>query len=133
MRDSAEPRDHARRLQKAGATIRAFDPEGMEEAKKLLPSVDFCADAYEAMDGADALVIITEWNEFRALDLARVKTLLRRRRRSIDLRNIYKPADMAEAGFYYFSIGRASAGPADASRRLEADDREPDQRPEEVR
>ncbi|HXP13548.1 MAG TPA: UDP-glucose/GDP-mannose dehydrogenase family protein [Stellaceae bacterium] len=106
-------------LQQAGATVRAFDPEGMEEAKKLLPRVQFCANAYEAMEGAHALVIITEWNEFRALDLARVKNLLKTPT-VIDLRNIYKPADMAEAGFYYFSIGRASTGPADAIRRLKA-------------
>ena len=60
-------------LREAGATVRAFDPEGMAEAKKLMPELDYCGDAYEAMDGADALVLITEWNEFRALDLARVK------------------------------------------------------------
>ena len=104
-------------LQKAGATVRAFDPEGVDEAKKLLPRVQFCANAYETMEGAHALVIITEWNEFRALDLARVKSLLKTPT-VIDLRNIYKPTDMAEAGFYYFSIGRASTGPADAMKRL---------------
>ena len=59
-------------LQRAGASIRAFDPEGMEEAKKLLDGVAFCGGAYEAMEGADAVVIVTEWNEFRALDLKRV-------------------------------------------------------------
>ena len=64
-------------LQEAGATIRAFDPEGMSEAKKLMPDLTYCKDAYECMTGADALVLITEWNEFRALDLARVKSLLR--------------------------------------------------------
>jgi UDPglucose 6-dehydrogenase len=106
-------------LQKAGATVRAFDPEGMDEARKLLPRVQFCANAYETMEGAHALVIITEWNEFRALDLTRVKSLLKTPT-VIDLRNIYKPADMAEAGFFYFSIGRASAGPADARQRLTA-------------
>ena len=61
-------------LQKAGATIRAFDPEGMDEAKKLMPDLTYCKDAYDCMTGADALVIITEWNEFRALDFARVKS-----------------------------------------------------------
>jgi UDPglucose 6-dehydrogenase len=106
-------------LQAAGATIRAFDPEGMDEAKKLLDGVVFCANAYEAMDGAAAVVLVTEWNEFRALDLARVRSLLTSPT-LIDLRNVYKPADMAEAGFYYFSIGRASVEPALAEHRLTA-------------
>jgi len=106
-------------LQRAGAAIRAFDPEGMEEAKNLLDGVTFCAGAYDAMEGADAVVIITEWNEFRALDLKRVRALLRSPT-VIDLRNIYKPADMAEAGFYYFSIGRRSVEPARAERRVKA-------------
>jgi UDPglucose 6-dehydrogenase len=97
-------------LQAAGATVRAFDPEGMNEARKLLGGVVFCANAYEAMEGAHALVIITEWNEFRALDLGRVRTLLKSPT-VVDLRNIYKPADMAESGFYYFSIGRDPAEP----------------------
>jgi UDPglucose 6-dehydrogenase len=100
----------------AGASVRAFDPEGMNEARRLLDNVAFCASAYEAMEGAHALVIITEWNEFRALDLGRVKALLKTPT-VIDLRNIYKPADMAEAGFYYFSIGREAAGPRRAPQR----------------
>jgi UDPglucose 6-dehydrogenase len=94
-------------LQAAGATIRAYDPEGMSEARKLMPDVTYCANSYETMDGADALVLVTEWNEFRALDLDRVKALLRSPT-VIDLRNIYKPADMADAGFRYISVGRAS-------------------------
>jgi UDPglucose 6-dehydrogenase len=98
-------------LQAAGASVRAFDPEGTNEARKLLPGVQFAATAYEAMEGAHALVIITEWNEFRALDLARVRSLLASPT-VVDLRNIYKPADMAEAGFSYFSIGRDPAEPA---------------------
>jgi UDPglucose 6-dehydrogenase len=101
-------------LHEAGAKIRAFDPEGMAEAKKLMPELDYCADAYATMAGADALVLITEWNEFRALDLARVKTLLRRPL-VIDLRNIYPPEEMTAAGIDYCSIGRpreAAAGPA---------------------
>ena len=106
-------------LQRAGATIRAFDPEGMDEAKKLLDGVDFRTGAYDAMDGADAVVILTEWNEFRALDLKRVRALLRSPT-VIDLRNIYKPADMAEAGFYYFSIGRRSVEPARGEQRVRA-------------
>jgi len=97
-------------LQAAGAIVRAFDPEGTNEARKLLNGVQFCANAYEAMEGAHALVIITEWNEFRALDLGRVRGLLKSPT-VIDLRNIYKPADMAEAGFFYVSIGRDPAEP----------------------
>ncbi|HVC56765.1 MAG TPA: UDP-glucose/GDP-mannose dehydrogenase family protein [Stellaceae bacterium] len=97
-------------LQEAGARIRAFDPEGIAEAKKLMPALDYCGDAYEAMDGADALVLITEWNAFRALDLARVKSLLRRPV-VIDLRNIYKPDEMAAAGLTYVSIGRPTGEP----------------------
>ena len=95
-------------LQKAGAVIRAFDPEGMVEAKKLMPDLTYCRDAYDCMTGADALVLITEWNEFRALDLGRVKSLLRQPN-LIDLRNVYNPAEMAEAGFRYGSIGRPEA------------------------
>src|SRR6185437_793557 len=98
-------------LRAAGATIRAFDPEGTAEAQKLLPDIAYCANSYEAMEGADALVLITEWNEFRALDLERVKALLRTPT-VIDLRNIYKPAEMAAAGFRYFSIGRTAPGAA---------------------
>jgi UDPglucose 6-dehydrogenase len=94
-------------LAEAGATIRAFDPEGMAEARKLLPGLDYCSDAYQAIDGADALVLLTEWNEFRGLDLARVKSLLRTPV-VIDLRNIYQPQEMTDAGFVYHSIGRST-------------------------
>ena len=97
-------------LVEAGATVRAFDPEGMTEAKKMLPDLDYCSDAYQAIEGADALVLLTEWNEFRALDLARVKTLLRAPV-IVDLRNIYQPQEMAEAGFIYHSIGRTTGEP----------------------
>jgi UDPglucose 6-dehydrogenase len=107
-------------LLEAGATIRAFDPEGMDEAKKLLPDLDYCSDAYQAIEGADALVLLTEWNEFRALDLGRVRSLLRSPV-MIDLRNIYQPDEMAAAGFVYHSIGRAVAAPsAEASPNLRA-------------
>jgi UDPglucose 6-dehydrogenase len=94
------------RLKEAGAAIRAFDPEGMDEAMKLLPSLVYCADAYETMAGADALVLLTEWNAFRALDLARVHSLLSHPL-VIDLRNIYQPNEMAAAGLHYVSVGRA--------------------------
>jgi len=95
-------------LSDAGATVRAFDPEGIAEAKKLMPELDYRSDPYEAMDGADALILVTEWNAFRALDLTRVKRLLRRPL-VIDLRNIYKPEEMAAIGLAYHSIGRASS------------------------
>ncbi len=92
-------------LQKAGATVRVFDPEGMDEARKLLSDLVWCDSAYETMGGAHVLVIITEWNAFRALDLKRVKQLLAAPL-LIDLRNIYEPKEMAQAGFDYHSIGR---------------------------
>jgi UDPglucose 6-dehydrogenase len=96
-------------LKAAGASLRVFDPEGMDEAKKLLDGVDWCQDAYDAVTGADALTLITEWNEFRALDLGRVKSLMTAPV-MVDLRNIYNPAEMAAAGFRYTCVGRASAG-----------------------
>jgi len=94
-------------LQRAGVTVRAFDPEGMSEARKLLDGVVWCDNAYDAMEGADVLAILTEWNEFRALDTARMKELLRRPV-IVDLRNIYDPRAMKEAGFDYHSIGRGA-------------------------
>ena len=98
------------RLIAAGATIRAFDPAGAAEAKKLLPELVYCPDAYAAIAGAEALVLLTEWNEFRALDLARVARLLKRPL-VVDLRNIYRPAEMEAAGLSYFSIGRPAPRP----------------------
>ena len=91
-------------LQKMGATIKAYDPEGAGEARKLL-NLETCADAHSAIEGADGLVILTEWNEFRALDLPQVKALLKDPL-IVDLRNIYHPAHMAQAGIRYVSIGR---------------------------
>jgi UDPglucose 6-dehydrogenase len=96
----------------SGARIKAFDPAGMAEARKLLPDIAYCDDAYGAIDGADAVVIVTEWNEFRVLDLPRLRKLMRAPL-IIDLRNIYSPAEMAGAGFAYHSIGRASLAPAE--------------------
>jgi UDPglucose 6-dehydrogenase len=93
-----------------GATVRGYDPEGMGEARKHL-DIEFCRDAYQALTGADAVVILTEWNEFRALDLKRVKALMKAPV-MIDLRNIYRPAQMAEAGFRYVSVGRPTTGTA---------------------
>ena len=101
-------------LQQAGCSIRAFDPVGMKEAEKLLPDVAWCRDAYDAMTDADCLVIITEWNEFRALQIDRVRELLSEPL-VVDLRNIYKPDEMAEAGFTYLSIGRPTIPPTKAA------------------
>ncbi len=92
----------------AGALVRAYDPEGMEEARKLMPHVAYCGDAYETMEGADAIVVLTEWNQFRSLDLDRVKRLLRRPV-IVDLRNVYDPLQMHEAGFAYSCIGRPAS------------------------
>jgi UDPglucose 6-dehydrogenase len=89
----------------AGARIRAFDPEGMDEARKAMPHIEYCGDAYEAMEGADAVVVLTEWNQFRSLDLERARRLLRSPV-FIDLRNVYDPLQMREAGFAYSCIGR---------------------------
>ncbi len=104
MRD-APSLDIVPALQQAGATVRAFDPAAMHEAKKLLPDVVWCDDSYAALEGADCVAILTEWNEFRALDLKRVKAALKRPV-MVDLRNVYNPGDMAAAGFDYASIGR---------------------------
>jgi len=93
------------RLQDKGAFIRAFDPEAMNEARKVLNDVDYAKGPYDALDGADALVIVTEWDQFRALDFDRVKAGLDHPV-VIDLRNIYKPSDMKRRGFDYFSLGR---------------------------
>jgi len=88
-----------------GAEIHAYDPESMEQARALMPDVTFHADAYSALTGADALVIVTEWDAFRALDLDRVKSLLKTPV-VVDLRNVYRPADMRKRGFDYRSVGR---------------------------
>jgi UDPglucose 6-dehydrogenase len=93
-------------LQDAGATIRAYDPAAMHEAKPLLPGVEWCEDAYQVAEGADAVVLITEWNEFRALDLERLGSLMRTRALA-DLRNVYPPEDVRRRGFAYVSVGRA--------------------------
>ena len=92
-------------LIESGAVVRAFDPEGMDEAKSMLDGVAWCEDAYQTMEDADVLVIITEWNAFRGLDFARVKSLLKSPI-LVDLRNIYEPSEMAETGFDYHCIGR---------------------------
>jgi len=105
MRD-APSLDVAPALIAAGATVQAFDPEAMGEAKKLLPDVVFKSGPYEAVDGADVVVILTEWDQFRALDLKRVKSLANQAI-IVDLRNVYRPEDVRAMGFAYSSIGRA--------------------------
>ncbi len=107
MRDSPSL-DILPALQAAGARVVAYDPEGMHEAKHMLPGVELAKDAYAAMDGADCLVIVTEWNQFRSLQLDRVKKLLKSPV-VVDLRNVYSPADMKAAGFVYHSVGRPAA------------------------
>jgi UDPglucose 6-dehydrogenase len=94
-------------LNDLGAKVRAYDPAGMEQAKKQLPGIEYAADAYACARGADAVVIVTEWTQFRALDLKRLKREMAAPV-IVDLRNIYRPAAMAEHGFTYESIGRSS-------------------------
>ena len=93
-------------LQSLGARVRAFDPEAMAQARPLLLQTEFCDDPYSCLSGADALIILTEWDAFRALDLERVKSLLAGHV-VVDMRNIYRPADMRRRGFRYVSVGRA--------------------------
>ncbi len=93
------------KLLQHGASVRAYDPEAMEQAKKHLTDITYCVDVYDTAKQADALVIITEWDQFRALDLDRIKNLLTAPI-LVDLRNIYGPDEMRELGFHYTSIGR---------------------------
>ncbi len=95
-------------LQAAGATLRAFDPEGMPEAQQLLEDVHWCDDAYDAMTGADAVALVTEWNQFRALNFERAKKVLKAPL-MIDLRNVYNPDEMARLNFNYSCIGRPTS------------------------
>jgi len=95
-------------LKDAGAEVRAYDPEGLEQAKPMLPGVEFADDPYQAAAGADALVIVTEWDEFRALDLKRVASILAAPV-LVDLRNIYTPAEVERVGLQYHGVGRGIA------------------------
>jgi UDPglucose 6-dehydrogenase len=94
-----------RGLRKRGAQIRCFDPQAMDNARRELDGVEFCRDAYEAVESCDALVLATEWNEFRMLDLERIRTALRKPAIA-DLRNVYDPDEMARKGFRYTGVGR---------------------------
>jgi UDPglucose 6-dehydrogenase len=98
-------------LHDMGAKVRAYDPVGMEQAKKVLPELTYCGDEYECAAGADALVIVTEWEQFRALDLDRLKKVMGEKPAIVDLRNIYPPGDLTQRGFVYESIGRPSRKP----------------------
>ncbi|VAX13037.1 UDP-glucose 6-dehydrogenase, partial [hydrothermal vent metagenome] len=90
-----------------GANIRAHDPQGIEEARPLLPdSISYVDDIYDTLDGADAVVLMTEWNAYRGLDMAEVKKRMKGNH-FIDLRNVYEPETMKEAGFEYVCIGRS--------------------------
>ena len=92
-------------LLERGAKPRAFDPQGVDAARRLFDGVEWCADAYAAMEGADCLAIVTEWNEFRALDLARARRLMKTPA-MVDMRNIYRLGEMESAAFDYRSVGR---------------------------
>lgn len=94
-----------RNLLEAGAKIQAYDPVARHEAKKILPEIDYADDEYTAVKGADALVFVTEWNQFRALDMIRIRDLMTTPKIA-DLRNIYDPQDMREFGFEYIGVGR---------------------------
>jgi UDPglucose 6-dehydrogenase len=104
MRDSPAI-DIIQALQDAGATVRAYDPEGHEQAALVLRDEDYAADPYAALAGADVAVLVTEWDAFRALDMDRVKAALKSPV-LVDLRNVYDPAEMARRGITYSSIGR---------------------------
>jgi len=97
--------DIIKEMVKRGASVNAYDPVAMDEAKHSLPDIGYAKDEYDAIEGADALVIVTEWNQFRALDMEKVKSLLNSPKIA-DLRNIYNPADMREMGFEYVGVGR---------------------------
>ncbi|MFN0280191.1 MAG: UDP-glucose dehydrogenase family protein [Pyrinomonadaceae bacterium] len=104
MRESPAT-DIIKELVNRGATVKAYDPVAMDEAKHVLPDIAYAEDEYDAITGADMLVIITEWNQFRALDMEKVKQLLKSPKIA-DLRNIYEPEDMRELGFEYVGVGR---------------------------
>jgi UDPglucose 6-dehydrogenase len=97
--------DIVRELLRRGAQIRAYDPAALAQAGRMVPEMTLCKDAYEAIEGADAMVIVTEWNEFRMLDLPRARDLMAEPR-MLDLRNIYKRDAVVAAGFQYWGVGR---------------------------
>ncbi len=104
MRESPAT-DIINELTRRGATIKAYDPVAMDEAKHVLPDIEYAVDEYDAINGADMMCIVTEWNQFRALDMEKVKKLLKAPKIA-DLRNVYEPDDMRELGFEYVGVGR---------------------------
>jgi len=96
-------------LEDAGVTVRGYDPESMEQARPIMPAVQLCRSAYEAAEGADAVVLVTEWDALRALDLDRLAGLMRQKI-LVDLRNIYPPEEVEEAGFAWHGVGRPPRG-----------------------
>jgi UDPglucose 6-dehydrogenase len=107
--------DIIRRLVERGATVRAYDPIAMDAARECLPGIEYAEDEYAAVAGADALVFMTEWNQFRALNMERVRELMRAPKIA-DLRNIYDPDAMSELGFEYVGVGRQPQPPAPSDR-----------------
>jgi UDPglucose 6-dehydrogenase len=101
----APAQDIIKGLLERGATIRAYDPVAIDETAKVISNIEYAEDEYEAVKNADALVIVTEWNQFRALDMKRVRDLMKAPRIA-DLRNIYDPEDLRELGFEYIGVGR---------------------------
>jgi UDPglucose 6-dehydrogenase len=104
----------AQELIKQGASVRAYDPAALEEACQLISGLLPLNDAYEAAQGADALILMTEWNQFRTLDFDRLKTLLRQPV-FLDLRNVYEPERVAAFGLHHISVGRPSKAPSPAT------------------
>jgi UDPglucose 6-dehydrogenase len=104
----------AQELMKQGATVRAYDPAALEEACHIISGLVPCTDAYDTAQGADALILMTEWNQFRTLDFDRLKTLLRQPI-FFDLRNVYAPDRVAAFGFRHISVGRPSKAPCPAT------------------
>ena len=92
-------------LVKEGAKIKAYDPEAMEKSKDILKNIEYCKNPYDAAKNADALLILTEWNEFKEMDLNKIKSIMKNPL-IFDGRNIHNPDDMREKGFSYISIGR---------------------------
>ena len=96
-------------LHDAGAKVRGYDPEGVEQARPLMPNVEFCASPYDAAEGADAVVLVTEWDVLRALDLKRMSSSMARPV-FVDLRNIYPPEEVENAGFEWYGLGKPARG-----------------------
>jgi UDPglucose 6-dehydrogenase len=114
--------DLAHMLSNEGATLRAYDPVAMDNAHRILDGVKFCADAYEVAAGADGIVLVTEWNEFKQLDMPRLHGAMRRKV-FIDGRNIYEPVEMRAHGFEYRGVGRPLNGSTDGGQKQTTEDR----------